>query len=70
MQHRGVVPAAKLTADFLKRRAGELPRDVHRDLSRKHVGTAMAAHREYRVAHFTQVEAFAYVLADELDRCG
>jgi hypothetical protein len=33
VQHRGVVPVAELAADFLERRAGQLPCDVHGDLA-------------------------------------
>ena len=43
MQHRRVVPAAKLTADFLQRRDGELPRNVHGDLTGKDVGMPVSA---------------------------
>ena len=34
VQHRSVMPASELPPDFLKRRAGELPRNVHGDLPR------------------------------------
>ena len=33
LQHSGVMPAAELPADFLKRRPGDLPGDVHCDLA-------------------------------------
>ena len=48
VEHRRVMPAAKLAADFLERRAGELPSDVHGDLARKDVGAPVGTHREFR----------------------
>ena len=67
MQHRPVVPAAKLTADFLQRRDGELPRNVHGDLAGKDVGAAVGTHDELRVTHLVQIEVLAYMLADRLE---
>jgi len=43
------MPAVKLTADFLERCPGELPRDVHGDLAREDTGTPFGAHRELRL---------------------
>ena len=68
VQHRAVVPAAKLAPDFLERRARELPSNVHGDLAREDVRAAIGAHRELRVAHLPQVEVLAHHSADCLDR--
>ena len=60
VQRRGLMPAAKLPANFLERRPGELPRNVHRDLARKEVGAPVGAHCELAVAHLSQIEVFAH----------
>jgi len=43
VQCRGVMPVAKFLADLLERRTGELPRNVHGDLTGKDVGMPVSA---------------------------
>src|SRR5215467_9584096 len=63
------MPAAKLPTYFLEPGSCELSRDIHGDLARKDVGTAMATHRGFRVAHLAHVEVLAHLAADRPDRC-
>ena len=60
------MPTAKLAANFLERRSGELPSYIHGGLARKHVGAPIGTQGEFRIEHLSQVEVLAYVLADRL----
>src|SRR5262249_50708910 len=64
VQYGGVMPAAKLAADFLERGAGELPSEVHGDLPGKDVYPPIGTHGELRVSHLAHVELLAYPSAD------
>src|SRR5215467_2846166 len=54
VQHSSVMPAAELAADFLERRPGELPRQVHCNLTWEDVCPPIATQGEFQVPHLVQ----------------
>src|ERR1700730_15412442 len=65
VQHRSVVLAAELAADFRQRRGSELLDDVHGYLPGEGDCSRVAADLEILLA---EIEVLAYALLDQIDR--